>query len=149
MGYIIRKAEEKDVTDILKLLSQLICLNSNEQFLLEQIKLLNFNSDYYIAVADMNGHIVGIAMGILCQNICKPLSPFMVVENVIVAPSYRKQGIGRNIMLHLEKWAIKNKCGYISLVSQSKRTEAHRFYESLGYKHDDGFQKFLYNPTNL
>ncbi len=143
MECIIRKAEEKDITRIFELLLELIDLNNDKGFLLEQIRLLSFDSNYYVAVADMKGHVVGIALGILCQNICKPLSPFMVIENVIVAPSYRKQGIGRKIMFHLESWAIKNKCGYISLVSQNRRKEAHKFYEALGYEHDDGFQKFL------
>lgn len=144
MEYIIRRAQEKDATEIIELLSELIDLDNDSEFLLKQIGLLNFDSDYYIVVADMRGHVVGIALGILCQNICKSLSPFMVIENVVVAPAYRRQGIGREIMLHLEDWAIKNKCGYISLVSQNKRKEAHRFYEALGYEHDDGFQKFLY-----
>ncbi len=149
MEYIVRKAEEKDAAEISELISQLIDLNNNETdsedegFLSRQIRLLNSDPDYYIIVADMKGQVIGMALGILCHNIYKRLSPFMVVENVVVASSYRKQGIGRKLMRHLEDWAIRNKCGYISLVSQNKRKGAHKFYEALGYEHDDGFQKFL------
>lgn len=143
MDLFIRKAKEKDAPEVSELLSELINLDTDVGFLLEQIKSFNADPKYYFAVACMDGHVVGMAIGILCQNILKPLSPFMVVENVVVASAYRKQGIGRKTMLHLENWAVKNDCGFISLVSQHKRREAHRFYEALGYEHDDGFQKFL------
>ena len=64
MECIIRKAEEKDITRIFELLLELIDLNNDKGFLLEQIRLLSFDSNYYVAVADMKGHVVSITLGI-------------------------------------------------------------------------------------
>jgi GNAT superfamily N-acetyltransferase len=69
----------------------------------------------------------------------------MLIENVVVAPDYRRQGVGRGIMLHLEGWALENGCGFITLVSQRRRSEAHQFYSDLGYAHDEGYQKIFSN----
>jgi len=144
MNLIIREAKLEDAPAISKLFSELITFEDDLEFLSGQISLLGADPDYYLAVACWGDRVVGMAMGILCQNICKQLSPFMVIENVVVDSDCRGQGIGRKIMLHLEDWALKHGCGFITLVSQHKRSEAHRFYKALGFDHDDGFQKFFF-----
>lgn len=144
MNTVIRQAKQEDASAISKLFSELMECKGDLEFLSGQIGLFSADPNYYLAVACRNNCVVGMAMGILCENICRQLSPFMVIENVVVSPDCRGQGIGREIMLHLEDWALKNGCGFITLVSQHKRSAAHKFYESLGYAHDDGFQKFLF-----
>ncbi|MEX1328510.1 MAG: hypothetical protein AB1Z29_17050 [Desulfobacterales bacterium] len=48
-------------------------------------------------------------------------------------------------MRQLEGYAVKHNCNYIIFVTESERSEAHRFYESLGYISDayKGFKKRL------
>lgn len=69
----------------------------------------------------------------------------MVVEDVIVDKAHRRMGIGSALMRELEQRAADAGCSYIIFVTESERTDAHRFSESLGYKSDAsrGFKKRL------
>ena len=71
----------------------------------------------------------------------------MVIEDVVVDKNHRRAGIGTALMLKLESIAKERNCSYIIFVTESDRVEAHRFYQSLGYKLDEhkGFKKRLIN----
>ena len=88
-------------------------------------------------------------MGIVCEELYGECLPFMVVEDVIVDADRRREGIGSALMCELERRAVESNCGYIIFVTESERTDAHRFYESLGYKPDAyrGFEKRLRTPN--
>jgi GNAT superfamily N-acetyltransferase len=84
-------------------------------------------------------------MGVVCHDLVGECRPFMVIENVIVSRDCRRQDVGTALMQAMEKIARRRKCYYIMFVSKSRRKEAHRFYESLGYRLDavQGFKKYL------
>lgn len=84
-------------------------------------------------------------MGILCKDLIGECEPFMAIENVVVSSKIRRQGIGRKLMNEIEVIARQQNCSYIILVSGGQRVEAHRMYESMGYReeHVEGFRKFL------
>ena len=67
---------------------------------------------------------------------------------VIVDAEWRRKGIGSALMCELEKQAVGSGCGYIIFVTEVERTDAQRFYESLGYRPDAyrGFKKRLRKP---
>lgn len=56
------------------------------------------------------------------------------IEGVRVGSGERGGGVGRAML----KWAIeecrRRGCGAVQLTTDKKRTDAHRFYESLGFK---------------
>jgi GNAT superfamily N-acetyltransferase len=67
-----------------------------------------------------------------------------MVEVVHVAQSHRNKGIGSEMM----RWAIERcrerGCGMVQLTSNKKRTDAHRFYERLGFlRSHEGFKFYL------
>jgi len=68
------------------------------------------------------------------------------VENVIVAPAFRSQGIGEAMM----RWAIEEArrrgCFRIQLTSNKVRTRAHRFYERLGFVASHEGMKLRFEP---
>lgn len=107
----------------------------------------NTNDAHYhlLAACDENGALLGSAMGILCRDLAKECRPFMLIENVVVLESARRQGAGRALMKELEAIARAHGCGYILLVSGSDRTAAHAFYERMGYPpgRARGFKKDL------
>lgn len=66
------------------------------------------------------------------------------IEVVHVAQSHRNRGIGGEMM----RWAIErcreHNCSMVQLTSNKKRTDAHRFYERLGFlKSHEGFKLYL------
>ena len=55
------------------------------------------------------------------------------IENVIVDEKYQRKGIGKKIMAMAIHHAMVNHCFKVVLLSTTHRTEAHKFYEKLGF----------------
>lgn len=55
------------------------------------------------------------------------------IDSIIVAPEYRRQGIGRKLMKEAEKVAVENGAHKIYLQA-GKDWEAVKFYRDLGYE---------------
>ena len=77
-------------------------------------------------------HIVG------CTTLCvfeTPTGRKASVEDVVVLPAYRGQGIGRTLLQRIIDFA-KNKLAPIDLrlTSNPTRTEANAMYQALGFK---------------
>ena len=77
-------------------------------------------------------HIVG------CATLCvfeSPTGRKASVEDVVVLPAYRGQGIGRTLLTRIIDFA-KNKLAPIDLrlTSNPTRTEANAMYQALGFK---------------
>lgn len=106
---------------------------------------LTTNPTYILLAAKHNDRLVGFAMGIICEELYGGCKPFMVIEDLIVDNDLRRDGIGSALMQELEKNAIENGCCQIIFVTETNRTEAHRFYESFGYESESykGFKKRL------
>ncbi|OPA77860.1 GNAT family N-acetyltransferase [Paenibacillus selenitireducens] len=103
------------------------------------------NSAYHLLGYKKDGELLGSVMGVICHDLVGTCRPFMVVENVIVSAKAQGMGAGKKLMQALEQLANENDCLYIMFCSSSYRKDAHRFYESLGYKLDEvqGFRKML------
>ena len=57
------------------------------------------------------------------------------VSALVVDRAHRGQGIGRQLMDDAERLAREQGCSKIEVASALRRTEAHAFYERLGYEH--------------
>lgn len=62
---------------------------------------------------------------------CRPVA---IVEDVVVDASRRGRGIGKVMMEFAMREARAADCYKLMLSSNISRTEAHRFYESLGFR---------------
>lgn len=65
------------------------------------------------------------------------------VLGLAVLPDSQGRGIGQSLMKALEKEAQKRGYGFIRLNSASHRTEAHAFYERIGYDGDKLQKRFI------
>ena len=141
----IRKLTENDLVNLAVLYKQFWGEESSVERMRVTFQRLNRNSSYILLVADQHSILVGSVMGIICEELYGDCKPFMVIEDVIVDKHRRRLGIASALMRELERCAAKQGCNYIIFVTESERTEAHRFYESLGYKSDayKGFKKRL------
>ncbi|MEI7512052.1 MAG: GNAT family N-acetyltransferase [Candidatus Uhrbacteria bacterium] len=77
------------------------------------------------------GKIVGMATLVVIEQFVGVRGR---IEDVVVDQDYRKQGIGRELVLRLHEAAKERRVKMITLSSQQYRTEANRLYVSIGYK---------------
>jgi GNAT superfamily N-acetyltransferase len=65
------------------------------------------------------------------------------VTALVVAEQYRRHGAGRLLMRRAEEWAREHRCEGVMLRSNVVRSEAHAFYESIGYRTIKSQKAFL------
>jgi aralkylamine N-acetyltransferase len=63
------------------------------------------------------------------------------LQDVVVLPAYRGQGIGGELIRRLTAYCREHRIGWIGLVAEPGTTE---FYERLGYRVLSGYQAMLY-----
>jgi GNAT superfamily N-acetyltransferase len=89
--------------------------------------------NYRLFVAQHGSAIVGSYALLIMHNLAHQGTPSAIAEDVVVAQAYRGQGIGRQMMAHAQGRAREAGCYKLALSSNTKRKDAHAFYESLGF----------------
>jgi GNAT superfamily N-acetyltransferase len=130
-----RQAERADIQEILNLYKE---LNPDDPTL--QIEKANSiwdkierNNLIRYFVATDNEKIVASCTIAIIPNLTRGGRPYAVIENVITKAEYRNKGIGRDIINMAVNFAKENSCYKVILLSSMKRTEAHKFYEAIGF----------------
>jgi GNAT superfamily N-acetyltransferase len=85
-----------------------------------------------LLVAVRGDQLLGTADLLIVPNLTHRGKPWAIVENVIVAASARRTGVGRALMEYLIELAREAGCYKLQLVSGKHRIEAHAFYRSMG-----------------
>ena len=102
---------------------------TNMDRLTETYHTVKDNPHYVVLCAKSGNEIVGSVLGIICNELFGNCQPFMVLEDVAVLSSYRRQGIGQLLLQSMEDHARQYHCTMILFVSSKHRTGAHRVYE--------------------
>jgi GNAT superfamily N-acetyltransferase len=89
--------------------------------------------NYRLFVAIEAGAVVGSYALLVMHNLAHCGTPSAIAEDVVVARASQGQGIGRRMMAHALSEARHAGCYKLALSSNRKRTQAHAFYESLGF----------------
>ncbi|MBL7688048.1 MAG: GNAT family N-acetyltransferase [Bdellovibrionaceae bacterium] len=99
-----------------------------------RFSLISDNSDYalFVAKTDENKAVGWIQINREPKSLL--ISDYADVAALVVDENYRGKGIGKLLLQEIEKWARQNKIKQIRLRSNSKRTDAHRFYLREGYQ---------------
>ena len=142
----INKIKISDINQYAKLCDELFGSQTNLIELEKALKKILTNDDYIlVGITNENNELIGSVMGILCQDTVGDCRPFVVLENLIVNPKYRKMGLGKRLITYIEDWARENNSYFVMFMSLAKRKEAHAFYESMGYSQEisNGFKKYL------
>ena len=137
--------EHEDLEKLSLLYEELIGSQSDLVKMQAQFTIMKSNANYRLTGIKVDGELAGSVMGIVCQDLVGDCRPFMVIENVVISHKFRSLGLGRKIMNEMENIAKLADCYYIIFVSSAYRKDAHKFYESLGYKLDEvqGFRKMI------
>ena len=84
-------------------------------------------------VAEAGGRVAGSATLIIVPNLTHQGRPYAIVENVVVDETERGGGLGELLMRHAIAAAGRAGCYKLTLTSNRRRGDAHRFYERLGF----------------
>lgn len=104
-------------------------------------KLLS-SDDYFTISAGADGEIYGYVSAV--REVSLEAGEYCRIIGLAVKAEYQGRGLETALLTLAESNAKINGAGLITLSSQFKRTEAHQFYEKLGYvKTSYTFKKFL------
>ncbi len=144
MEISIAEAEENDLLEVLELYETVLdkgkkVLHLNDAKIL--FKKMNQYPDYHIYIAKINDEVIGSFALLIMDNLAHFGTPSAVVEDVVVSEKFQNLGIGQQMMLFAMQKAKEKGCYKMVLSSNLIRTDAHRFYERLGFeKHGFSFK---------
>lgn len=141
----IREAAASDLPELLKLYRQLN-KSGPEQFSLEQaevifLRIANY-PDYYIYLAEDKNLPVGTFALMIMESLGHMGVPSAILEDVVVSENHRGVGVGHQMMSFAMTAAKQKGCNKLFFSSGMHRSEAHQFYENLGFK-QHGYSYFL------
>ncbi len=94
-----------------------------------------------VRVAETDAQLVGTLTLFILPMLSHQGTPSAVVESVGVPADLQGQGVGRALMQDAIDLAAAAGCYKLALSSNLRRTEAHAFYEKLGFEqHGKSFQ---------
>lgn len=131
MRVLVRQARASDADDIIRLTKHL-GYDVDAGSMRERLPRLLARPDQHVLIAEVEGTAVGWLHASVWE--CIEADAFVVIGGLVVDREHRGKGIGRALLERAEQWALSQGCGIVRLWSSSVRTEAHKFYEHLGYQ---------------
>ena len=86
-----------------------------------------------VLVAELDGAVVGCLSTSIMRVLHRP-APVGRVSMMVVDAALRSRGIGAALVRAAETALAAQGCYMVEVTSHMRRTEAHRFYERLGYE---------------
>jgi predicted N-acetyltransferase YhbS len=128
---VIRPAETRDVAALEELIRQLDYAADSADV---AARLAAIRVDgREVLVAELDGRVVGCLSTSVMQVLHRP-KPVGRISMVVVDESLRGQGIGTALIRAAEQLLVAAGCGIVEVTSNLRRTEAHGFYERIGYE---------------
>ena len=137
MDLAIRVAGLADIPQLLALY-KLLDIEPEPEMPVEQASArfldLTSNPGHRIYVAEFEQKIVGTFALIFVGGISHGARNSCIVEDVVVAPEVQGAGIGKQMMRFAMQRCASGDCYKLVLSSHLDRSNAHRFYERLGFR---------------
>lgn len=86
---------------------------------------------YFGAVED--GKVVSTCYAVIIPNLTRGCRGICFIENVVTDREYRNRGLASRVIGMAVDFAKERYCYKVILQSGKARTEAHRFYERIGF----------------
>lgn len=131
MEIFVRQISTDDAAEI-TMLSRQLGYPLSQQQILQNINAVLASKDHNAFVAVQGGKVVGwigLARAILIETL-----PFCEINGLVIDENFRRKGIGKLLIEKTKQWAREKGNDTIRLRCNIKRTEAHLFYEHLGFK---------------
>lgn len=137
---VFRRAVAADLEAIVAMLADDILGQEREntslplaQSYLDAFAAIEADPNQYLAVVELNGAVVGTLQISYMPGLSHQGAWRGEIESVRIASSARGSGLGRLMI----QWAVEQcrqrQCRIVQLTSDRARTDAHRFYEQLGF----------------
>lgn len=138
---IIRPCTINDIPHLLDLMAELECPTTHNE-LTDRFKKFTSLPGYGVLVAVLKNSIIGLIAWSQTILFVDDKMRFHV-EALVVNKKYRGKGIGKKLILSLEKIAQQHVPSIIDLTSGVRRAPegTHAFYNRLGYKNDGPMAK--------
>ncbi len=138
---LVRNATPEDLPLLLALYLQLNPDDPPVDAVLAQAVLHGIlaSSHFELFVAELAGEVVGTCYLNIVPNLSRGLSPYAVLENVVVEQRARGRGIGQAVVRHALDRAWQRGCYKVMLMTGSRKESTHGFYRSCGFLSGDKF----------
>ncbi|AHH97803.1 GNAT family N-acetyltransferase [Kutzneria viridogrisea] len=133
-----RRAREADVAAIVAMLADDVLGATRESPddlspYLAAFKDIEADPNQYLVVADREGEVVGTMQLTFLPGLSRKGATRAQIEGVRVRGTERGTGLGSQLMTWAVDQARSRGCTVVQLTSDTARTDAHRFYEQLGF----------------
>jgi GNAT superfamily N-acetyltransferase len=134
----VRDAQREDLPELVRMYQQLSLDDPREdpeaiETYEAVLAAIDEHPAHHVLVAEEDGRLLGTATVIIEPNLTYTASPFALIENVVVTEAARGRGVGAKIIERCVELAREAGCYKVTLTSNKRRKEAHRFYEGLGF----------------
>jgi ribosomal protein S18 acetylase RimI-like enzyme len=140
-GLTFRRATQSDLPAIVRLLAEDDLGSGRERFEMplpdsyqQAFEQIDRDPHHELRVAEQNGEVVGTLHLMFLPSLSFQGGLRAQIESVRVAASLRGQGLGRACMQDAIEIARGRGAHLVQLTTHTSRTDAHRFYERLGFK---------------
>ncbi len=138
---VIRPAREEDLPLIVRMLADDELGRSRElvedplpQCYVDAFREIARDPRHELVVVEQDGSVVGTAQLSFLPSLSHQGGERAQVEAVRVASDRRGAGIGRQLLTWMIARAEDRGCRMVQLTTDKSRSDAHRFYESLGFQ---------------
>jgi GNAT superfamily N-acetyltransferase len=146
MTIVIRDMGPTDIAACRLLLSQL-GYDLNEQEVKRRYKAIKKRQDHAVFVGEQDGQVVALLHLYERPAFDKP--PEVIVQALVVDQKWRDSGAGKTMMNLAERWALDRGFSSVALTSSVSRSDAHSFYNKIGYKVEATSHLFRKNVVGL
>jgi len=140
MNCHFRAANVNDLPDIVRMLADDFLGRARERYeeplaesYVNAFREIEADPNNELIVAEAEGRVVGTLQLTFTPSISFQGGKRATVESVRVDEQHRGKGIGHEMMLWAINRAKQNGCVSMQLTTNAERTDAHRFYENLGF----------------
>lgn len=132
MAFAVRELELGDFSDVIGLIKNELGYDGISSEIYDRIMKIYENEDYTTLVAEQDGKVIGF-VGMVRGLAFEISGEYIRIIALAVKREYQNHGVGTRLAEAAEDYAYHIGASSIALTSGLKRSDAHLFYNRIGY----------------